>query len=72
MNVRRLPTLADKIALLKLGQQERLTAWERARLEEWSELAVGSIKQQDAVDRMGRKLYGVENWEIYARGIEVL
>lgn len=63
--VRIVPTLAERIAMIRLGGP--LGAWESARLDEWALLDWGSPRQLRCVDLIGERLYGPA-WWTYVNG----
>lgn len=48
--------------------QYNVTSWELQRLREWESLSFGSPKQNEIVDKIGRKVFGEEEWNDYADG----
>jgi hypothetical protein len=48
--------------------QSNVTSWEYERLKEWQTLSFGSPKQNEIVDKIGRKVFGQETWDAYASG----
>jgi hypothetical protein len=69
MTARILPTMADKIVLIRLGW-DMVTPRERTFIESVERLTHGSPKQWAVIDDIGTRLYG-EAWTIFKRGREV-
>jgi hypothetical protein len=66
--LRSLPTLAERIALIRLGGP--IGAWESGRLDDWSKLSWGTPRQLRCLDHIGERLYGAAWWD-FTRGVEL-